>query len=496
MENPDINKEISYQKENSYGNILKRIFSFGGVQIFNILINLIRGKFVALFLGPGGMGISSIFLSSTYTVNQMAGLGLNLVLVKEVATNKDEASQFPHLYTVAIRLILFTSILGALLCFALSPWLSEWSFGNGEYTSSFMILSLFVFLTVGSSGYLSLLQGLGEVKRLTRASLTGGLTGLFAGVPLYYFFGNKGIVPAMILVSLAMYVFYNYNLNRSISVDKIKFTWSSHKPLVKKLISLGVILMIGSLVGTLTNYLINIIVRYFGSIENVGFFQAANSLTNQYMGVVFSALAIDYFPRLSRVVNDKIKMNEIVNRQFEIIILVATPLVLVLILSTPLLINILLAPEFLVVTPLMRWMGFGVLLQAIAFPMGYLYLAAGNRKVYVWWEVVCSNIIWLVCSFIFYYYFGLIGLGITFVVRFVIDLPFSYLICRKFFGLRIDFSTLKVIIFCVVLCASGFIVSFLPVAYSYFILSILIIISFTFSFFYLKNKIKKPAELE
>ena len=39
-------------KENSYRNILKRISTFGGVQLFNILVTLVRGKFVAMFLGP------------------------------------------------------------------------------------------------------------------------------------------------------------------------------------------------------------------------------------------------------------------------------------------------------------------------------------------------------------------------------------------------------------------------------------------------------------
>lgn len=62
--------------ENSYGNILKRISAFGGVQVFNILINIARGKFVALFLGPAGMGISQLLTSSTNTIQQLSSLGL------------------------------------------------------------------------------------------------------------------------------------------------------------------------------------------------------------------------------------------------------------------------------------------------------------------------------------------------------------------------------------------------------------------------------------
>ena len=50
-----------FDTENSYSTIMKRLSAFGGVQLFNILVTLVRGKFVAMFLGPEGMGISSLF---------------------------------------------------------------------------------------------------------------------------------------------------------------------------------------------------------------------------------------------------------------------------------------------------------------------------------------------------------------------------------------------------------------------------------------------------
>ncbi|MDE5806551.1 MAG: hypothetical protein K2H76_00415, partial [Muribaculaceae bacterium] len=57
----DTKSKLSEDKENSYRSILKGISIFGGVKIFEIFINLVRGKFVAMFLGPNGMGLSSIF---------------------------------------------------------------------------------------------------------------------------------------------------------------------------------------------------------------------------------------------------------------------------------------------------------------------------------------------------------------------------------------------------------------------------------------------------
>ena len=53
------------EREDSYSHILKYTGIFGGVQGLNILVGVIRNKFTALFLGPSGMGLLSLFNSTT-----------------------------------------------------------------------------------------------------------------------------------------------------------------------------------------------------------------------------------------------------------------------------------------------------------------------------------------------------------------------------------------------------------------------------------------------
>lgn len=476
---------------NGYRQIMKRISAFGGVQIFSIIIALIRGKFVAMLLGPEGMGLSSMLTSSTNTIQQFAGLGLNLAMVKEVATRKESGENLSLTLAISLRLIYFTAILGSVVCFCLSPLLSLWSFGSYSYTLGFAILSAGVGLGVAGAGYLSLLQGLGEVKRLSWSSVVGGLAGLIFGVPLYFFFGLNGIVPALLIFSLTVFLFYFFSLDRSVTRDKVSVRWKDHRPLVRKLISLGVVLMIGSLVGTLTNYIINIFIRIVGSLDDVGLFQAANSLTNQYAGIVFSSLALDYFPRLSAVASDTEKMRAVVNRQMEIVVLIVTPIVLALMLTAPILIRLLLSEEFMSVAPLMRWLGYGVLLQSITFSMGYIFIARDNKKIYVWMEVVMTNVLWILCSLIFYYFYGLIGLGISLVVRTVIDIVVSYFVCRRFYAYRISPRVLKILGVSLVLGSIGFLVSLLPGIHSYIWVSVILAVSIVFSLLILRRALKE-----
>lgn len=443
----------------SYRTILKRISAFGGVQVFNILVNLIRGKFVALFLGPVGMGVSSLFMTSSAFIQQLGALGVNLSLVKEVSASGNDPVRRADVMTVAGMLILLTSLLGALISIIMAPWLSEWSFGSEEYTGQFIILGAAIALTIAGSGYLALLQGFGEVKRLSKASVVGSLTGLFFGVPLYWLFGTSGIVPAMVILALATFLFYFINYRRAIHHDHPRFSWTSHHRLARRIISLGIIFMIGSLVGSATNYAINAFVRWWGTMSDVGLFQAANSLTNQYIGIVFSALAMDYFPRLSAVGHDSSRLRETVNRQAEIVMLIATPLVLAVMALAPIVIRILLSEDFLPTAPLVRWLAMGVLLQGITFPLGYIFIAKDNRRAYIWLEVVSANLLWILCSVLFYWWLGLIGLGVSLVVRTAIDIVLSYTLCRHFFGFSYTGRVALTLAGCVLLGSFGFICS-------------------------------------
>ena len=54
------NNVLQEEKKGAYRNILKGTALLGSVQAFNILINLIKGKLIAIILGPLGLGIYAL----------------------------------------------------------------------------------------------------------------------------------------------------------------------------------------------------------------------------------------------------------------------------------------------------------------------------------------------------------------------------------------------------------------------------------------------------
>ena len=65
------------EEKASYRQIMKATSIFGGVQVINIIISIVRSKFVAVLLGPGGMGIYGLFISTTGLIEKITNLGLS-----------------------------------------------------------------------------------------------------------------------------------------------------------------------------------------------------------------------------------------------------------------------------------------------------------------------------------------------------------------------------------------------------------------------------------
>lgn len=430
--------EADKKEENSFRNILKGTSIFGGVQIFNIFISAIRIKFVAVILGPSGMGIAGLFNTASLTIQQFASLGLNLSIVKEIGHHKANVSHLADVLAAIKPLILMSALLGALVCLLFPSILSSITFGTTDYTGAFLILSAVVFFSITGSAIMSVLQGLHAIKPLSRASLIGSIVGLLIGVPLYWLFGTEGIVPAMVVLALSTCIWYFLSLKKSLKVTASTWTREIHLPILKKVLAMGFILMSNDLFRNLVNYLVNIYIRSHGGMVEVGFFQSCNTMTSQYSAIVFTAMAMDYLPRLSAVSEDNKKMCEIVNRQIEVVGLLIAPIACAVILLAPFVIELFQTKSFLIATPLLRLLALAVVVRALMYPLGYIVFAKDNRQLFFWMESVGANALTLCLTCGGYFLFGLNGLGYAAIADCAICLSVYFIVNKRLYGYRIS----------------------------------------------------------
>ena len=453
--------EVRKREENSFRNILKGTSIFGGVQVFNILISAIRLKFVAVILGPSGMGIAGLFNTASLTIQQFASLGLNLSIVKEIGQAKENESHLADVLASIRPLILISALLGALVCLLFPRTLSSITFGTADYKGAFLILSAAIFFSIAGSALMSVLQGLHAIKPLSKASLIGSLVGLIIGVPLYWLFGTKGIVPAMLVLALSTCTWYLLSLKKTLKVSASAWLHEIHLPLLKKVLVMGIILMSNDLFRNLVNYLVNVYIRSQGGMDEVGFFQSCNTMTSQYSAIVFTAMAMDYLPRLSAVAGDNKKMCEIVNRQIEVVGLLIAPIACAVILLAPIVIELFQTKSFLVATPLLRLLALAVVVRALMYPLGYIVFAKDNRQLFFWMESIGANLLTLFLTYIGYYLWGLKGLGYSAIIDCTICLCVYIAVNRHLYGYRLSSPAIKIIVFSIFASIAMTVVCFL-----------------------------------
>ena len=101
------------EDQKSYRQIFKATSIFGGVQVFKIIISIIRSKVVAVLLGPSGMGIINLLVSTTGFITTLTNFGLGTSAVKNVAaataTGDNEKARLT--ITVLKILVKYTGIL-------------------------------------------------------------------------------------------------------------------------------------------------------------------------------------------------------------------------------------------------------------------------------------------------------------------------------------------------------------------------------------------------
>jgi len=404
----------------SYRSILKATSLFGGVQVFNIIIAIIKSKFVAVLIGPTGMGIYGLLTSTTQIISNFTNFGLQTSAVRSVSKSFEMNDSRHISLTICVlkRLVWLTGALGLIITLLLSPVLSFVCFKNHEYSLSFACLSITLLISQLSIGQNVILQGTRKWKLLAKSNLFGSFFGLLFSLPLYYFFRLDGIVPAVILASFFTLIF-SWIYSKNIPYAKIQLRVKDIFTNGKEMLLLGLALSSSGIITLIGSYITRIFIARLGSIADVGLYTAGFAIINTYVGMVLTAMSTDYFPRLAGISSDNTQCKLLINKQSQIILLLITPLLIAFFIFSDFALTLLYSEKFLPVSGMVKWAAFGMFFRAISWCLSFLFPAKGKSKIFFVNELIC-NIYYLSFSLIGYYYKGLNGLGYAFAATYII----------------------------------------------------------------------------
>ena len=471
------------QEQASYRQIFKATSIFGGVQVFQILIGIVRTKFVAILLGTAGVGIMGLFNAPLQLILSLTGLGITFSAVRDIseAYGNSDQNKLNRTVTTLRRWSWIAGVLGLLVTIALSPLLSRWTFGSNEYTWAFIWLSLTMLLQTISNGQKTVIQGTRRLKDLAKANVYGSLAGLLTAVPLYYFFGLKGIVPSLILTALTGLLLSIYFVRKA-QYKSVNMSWKETATAGKSMIKLGLIITVTGIIGFFTGYILNAFISRVGGVDQVGLYNAGWSIIGQSTGLVFAAMTTDYFPRLSAINKDDIQIRSLVNQQAEMVMFILTPILILLIGAMPVLVRILYSSEFLPVVEFANWMLMGILIKGLVWPVGFIFPAKGDLRVFGIVEISAMTFN-VLTNVVGYFFFGLTGLGVSFILNYSFGLFITLLFAQRKYGFKYGAIVIKSFILNLILVILVFICTFiLKGNIRYAIASLMLVVSAVYSF--------------
>lgn len=418
------------QRDDSYGHVLKYTSVFGGVQGLNILVSLVRNKIVAMLLGPEGMGLASLFQTTVNFISQSTNLGVSFSAVRNVSELFDtgDEARIAHFIKVVRAWSLLTGLVGMLLCILIGPMLSNLTFSWGNHTLHFVLLSPLVALLAVTGGETAILKGARQLKSLAVIQVYGMLSALVIAIPIYYFFGQSGIVPVMVLMGLTMLLL---TIQRSYRLYPLYLTGA--KGILGEgmgMVRLGVAFTLAGVLGSGAEFIIRTYLNNVADLKTVGLYNTGYILTMTYAGLVFSAMETDFFPRLSAVNSQWQNCNDIINKQIEVSLLLISPMLVAAQFAIPFVIPILFTTKFMPVVDMVRILLLAIYLRAIKLPISYLPLAKGDSLSYLFQEAV-YDILVVLLVILGYSHWQLLGTGVAITISAVFDyfmiMGYSYL---------------------------------------------------------------------
>jgi len=411
--------------------VLKALGLFGSLQVVTMLCAVVRTKLTAIWIGTAGVGIISLYNATLDLIKFLSSLDINQCAVPEIA--KASADERPAVNCTVSRTSFIFGLAGALITLLASPLLSRLTFGSYSYTWGFALLSPTVLFAVVANGLTAILQGNDRLKELARATLYGSLCATALAIPLFYFLRYDAIVPVLIAYQLATTAFL---LIPHIDKPAVRPDTTKIKTAVRKYIRLGGGLTLGIATGMAADYLLRVYINSQATIDTVGVFQAGVTIIKNYVGIIFAAICMEYFPRLSATINRCGVTSVVVSHEITMSLWILIPVVVAFIAADELIIRILYTDSFIDVLPFLCVAILSTPFRAVSWCLSLVIVAKGDSRFYIATELM-SGVSLLVFGIAGWHFYGLAGLGGAIVGQFMVHAIATWWVYSRRYGLSL-----------------------------------------------------------
>jgi O-antigen/teichoic acid export membrane protein len=366
----------------------------------------VTSKLLAVFVGPGGIALVGNLRNFMSSVETVSTLGFQNGIVKYVAEiQKDKLQVQKFISTVFISLLLVAALTSGMLYFFAVFW-NQKIFGNHfEYDFIFKALSLALPWYAVSVFLVSVLNGLGNFKKVIWINSIGNTIGLLVSFVLILEYKTFGALLSIVISPALLFFVAFYFVNREIAVFKIISSAAFDFSFIKKLSSYSLMALVSSVLGPLVFLMVRNNIIQTLDINQAGFWETMMRISTYYMLFVSTVLTVYFLPKLSTS-EDNQETKNIFWNYYKGILPVFILGVTIIYFARFFIIRLLFTKEFLAVESLFFWQLLGDVLKVASLILGYQFFAKRLTAAFIISELLSLALFYFLSD----YLMGLFGI--------------------------------------------------------------------------------------
>ncbi|MGN6577868.1 MAG: oligosaccharide flippase family protein [Nocardioides sp.] len=354
--------------------VLKAVASIGLSSVVMMLLSMLRMKILAVELGAGGVGVLGILTTTVVLASTALGGGLGASGVRAVAAAGEVDVRRRSIHVAVAR----GSTLLALFAAGLAG-LGWWLWGRAvvaELPASMVApwVAVSVGASIGVAGTSALLNGQGRIGALAACNALGSVTGTVVFLLTMRLSDESGMIAAFVAVPVATLVI-GTALARSTYPRGARVSRAEWAPQLGAMLKLGLAVSGSVVLTAATQVVARVWVSRELGIDSAGYLQGCLAIGSAYLGFVLTALAAEYYPRISALHGDRESSNRAANDQMRIVLALGGPLIVGMIAVAPWLLSLLYNQEFESAQTLLRLLLLGDVFKLVGWCVGFLMLA-------------------------------------------------------------------------------------------------------------------------
>lgn len=357
-------------------NVLIKIASINSVAILiRIFSGFLTSKFIAIYVGPEGMGLVGNLRNFLATIQSFSTLGLYNGIVKYFAEFKDQKLKLSQTVTTVFIVSFVASLLLSIYCYFNSEYLNALVF-NSQTSYAYIIKILAIALPFYALNMILLaaLNGFSRHRRIIVINIFSQvLSAIFTIVLIWQHQLDGALIAAVVSPSLILLItlFSLSDLKIIFGLFKVKnFNFAA----LKNLGSFSLMALFSSITLPMVMLAIRSHIMDTLGYEEAGFWEAILRLSDYYLMFITTLMTLYLLPRFSEIRNRNEFRNEIIHFYKTIIPIFGVGLIAIYFLRK-FIIQLVFTSEFVEVEDLFFWQLMGDFVKVLSIVISYQFLA-------------------------------------------------------------------------------------------------------------------------